>query len=180
MRIIGGELKGRQIVPPRNFSARPTTDFAKEGLFNTLSNIYDFEETVVLDLFSGTGGISLEFASRGCKSVTAVEMNVVHANFIKSTAAALKVNGLNVVRHNVFDFLNICRIKFDVIFADPPYDIDNLAGIPDKILNASILKEDGLLIFEHPAAFNFTSHQNFIKEKRYGNVHFTFFKILHQ
>ncbi len=180
MRISGGELRGRRINPPKNFAARPTTDFAKEGLFNTLANNYDFTEIAVLDLFSGTGSISLEFASRGCSSITAVEMNIAHANFIKSAAASLNISGLHVVRNNVFDFLTICRIKFDIVFADPPYDLDNLAAIPDKVLNASVLKDDGVIIFEHPAAFNFSKHPSFVKEKKYGNVHFSFFKNMQQ
>lgn len=176
MRIISGELRGKQILPPANYKARPTTDFAKEGLFNTLVNQYNFEEISVLDLFSGTGSISFEFASRGCQSVTSVEMNALHYNFIKSTASKFGVKGMHVVRQNVFDFLDICRLEYDIIFADPPYDIAGLEGIPDKILSAPILKSNGLLIFEHPAAFNFESNINFIREKKYGNVHFSFFE----
>ncbi len=175
MRIIGGIHRGRFIVPPKNFSARPTTDFAKEGLFNTLTNTYNFEEVSVLDLFSGTGGITYEFASRGCTSITSVEMNALHSNFIKSTITKLNLKGVHSVRHNVFDFLDICRLNYDIIFADPPYDIDNLAQIPNKILAANILKEGGVIIFEHPAAFSFKDHPNFVKEKKYGNVHFSFF-----
>ncbi len=176
MRIIGGEHKGKAIMPPKNFSARPTTDFAKEGLFNTLANQYDFSEISVLDLFSGTGGITYEFASRGCFNITSIEMNQIHSSFIKSTITKLGLKGVNLVRHNVFDFLEICRLSYDIIFADPPYDIEGLKGIPDKILAKGILNKEGLLIFEHPAAFNFENHPNFIKEKKYGNVHFTFFK----
>ncbi len=176
MRITGGELRGRQIVPPRNFTARPTTDFAREGLFNTLVNTYNFDEIAVLDLFSGTGSISFEFASRGCRAITAVEMNPTHAGFIKETIARLNITGMNIVRHNVFDFIPICRLKYDIIFADPPYNIANLAAIPHKILSGNLLKNEGILIFEHPAAFNFSEHDCFIKEKRYGNVHFSFFK----
>ncbi len=176
MRIIGGEYKGRQILPPKGFSARPTTDFAKEGLFNILTNMYNFEELSLLDLFSGTGSISFEFASRGCKSITAVEMNSLHYNFIKNTSAKLGIEGLHIIRHNVFDFLNICHLKYDIIFADPPYDIEGLASIPDKVISRSLLKEDGLFIFEHPSAFHFDKHPNFIKEKKYGNVHFSLFR----
>jgi len=175
MRIIGGEHKGRHILPPKTFNARPTTDFAKEGLFNTLANLYDFETITVLDLFSGTGGITYEFASRGCKNITAIEMNHIHSNFIKTTIAKLKLEGVNCVRHNVFDFLPVCRLKFDLIFADPPYEIEGLAGIPDKILSQGLLNTNGILIFEHPASFNFKEHPYFFKEKKYGNVHFSFF-----
>jgi len=175
MRIISGDLKGKQFTPPAGYKARPTTDFAKEGLFNILANQYDFPEISLLDLFSGTGSISFEFASRGCKEITAVEMNPLHYSFIKSTISKLGLDGVQVLRNNVFDFLSICRKSYDIIFADPPYDIAGLENIPDKILSYPILKEDGLLIFEHPAAINFKSNPRFIKEKKYGNVHFSFF-----
>lgn len=176
MRIIGGTLRGRSIYPPSNFEARPTTDFAKEGLFNTLSNEYDFSSCRVLDLFSGTGSISFEFASRGCRQIYSVEMNPLHASFIKKNASLLKIEGMNVVRHNVFDFLEICKLDFDIIFADPPYRLSDLDTIPDKIFLHPLLKEGGVFILEHPAAYSFTSHPHFIKEKKYGNVHFSFFE----
>jgi 16S rRNA (guanine(966)-N(2))-methyltransferase RsmD len=176
MRIIGGDLRGKQINPPANFMARPTTDFAKEGLFNILENMYDISALSFLDLFSGTGSISYEFASRGCSNITAVEMNNLHASFIKSTVAKLNLTGMSVVRHNVFDFLNICRMKYDIIFADPPYDIDGLATIPDKVISRSLLNADGIFILEHPASLNFGKHPNIFKERKYGNVHFSFFK----
>ena len=176
MRIIGGDLKGRAILPPSSFRARPTTDFAKEGLFNVLNNMVDFEELSVLDLFSGTGGISYEFASRGCTDIISIEMNPVHADFIKKSVAVLKIQGMQVVRHNVFDFLNICTKKFDLIFADPPYDIEGLDTIPDKIFSKNILNDNAIVIVEHPASYNFENHPNFKKMKRYGNVHFSFFE----
>lgn len=178
MRIIGGTLRGRYIIPPKGFNARPTTDFAKEGLFNTLANQYDFSKISVLDLFSGTGGISYEFASRGCPAITSVEMNPIHSRFIKETKKKYGLENINPVRHNVFDFIKICRLKFDLIFADPPYNITDLRLIPDKILNTDILNPEGILIFEHPSAHNFSQHPNFLKEKKYGNVHFTFFNAV--
>lgn len=176
MRIIGGSLRGKQIVPVKGLSARPTTDFAKEGLFNILSNSYDFEEISFLDLFSGTGSISFEMASRGCTNITAVEMNNLHSSFIKKSAADYKFEGFNVVRHNVFDFIEICRLSYDIIFADPPYDLDKLELLPDKILNGSILKEGGLFILEHSGSYSFDNHPNFLRCKKYGNVHFSFFE----
>lgn len=176
MRIIGGDLRGKPISPPVNYKARPTTDFAKEGLFNTLANQFDFSEISVLDLFSGTGSISFEFASRGCSSITAVEMNPLHSLFIKNTAAKFSlVKEIQVVRHNVFDFLGICNYQYDIVFADPPYDIAGFGNIPEKILSSPILKDGGILVFEHPAAFSFYSNPLFLKEKKYGNVHFSFF-----
>ncbi len=176
MRIIGGELRGKSIFPPENFKARPTTDFAKEGLFNILQNEYNFEDISVLDLFSGTGSISYEFASRGCKNITAVEMNPLHFKFIKENSKALKIEGIQVLRLNTFDFIQICKIKFDIIFADPPYNIEGLSELPKKILEKDILNPSGCLILEHPASFSFTKEERFFKEKKYGNVHFSFFK----
>lgn len=176
MRIIGGDLRGRTIVPPSGFKARPTTDFAKEGLFNTLTNMLDFESVSLLDLFSGTGGISYEFASRGCRDIVSVEMNPLHHSFIKKSVAALKISGMQVVRHNVFDFLEICTKHFDVVFADPPYDIAGLDTIPARVFEKGILNEDGILILEHPGTYNFESAPNFLKMKKYGNVQFSFFQ----
>lgn len=176
MRIIGGELKGKSILPPNGFMARPTTDFAKEGLFNVLINEFDLTSCRVLDLFSGTGSISYEFASRGCSEIFSVEMNPIHANFIKKSVAKLGIKGMQVVRHNVFEFIDICKIDFDIIFADPPYEIDGLDLIPDKIFQKGLLKGGGSLILEHPAKYQFDTHPRFVKEKRYGNVHFSFFK----
>ena len=176
MRIISGKYKGRHFDIPRSFKARPTTDFAKEGLFNMLINEFDLSECRILDLFSGTGSISYEFASRGCTEIYSVEMNPLHSSFIKKSAAKLGIKGMQVVRHNVFDFIEICKIDFDLIFADPPYDIDGLDTIPDKIFSKGLLREGGRLILEHPGSYNFESHPRFKKEKKYGNVHFTFFE----
>ena len=131
MRIIGGRLKGKTILPPQGYKARPTTDFAKEGLFNVLNNEYEMEGLQVLDLFGGTGAISYEFASRGASMVYCVEMLPLHANFIKSQAAKFGMNNLTVVRHNVFEFLEICHEKCDIIVADPPYALDDLPTLPD-------------------------------------------------
>ena len=121
MRIIGGRLKGQTIKLPVSYAARPTTDFAREGLFNILGNEYEFEDLKVLDLFGGTGAISYEFASRGASRVYCVEMSRDNASFIKTEAVRLGLDNVTMVRDNVFDFLPVCREKFDVIFADPPY-----------------------------------------------------------
>ena len=176
MRIIGGKLRGKTILPPQGYKARPTTDFAKEGLFNILNNEYEMEGLKVLDLFGGTGAISYEFASRGAERVYCVEMLPLHANFIKSQAAALGMKNLTVVRHNVFEFLEICHEKFDIIFADPPYALEGLANIPDKVFERDILHPGAYFILEHPEEFNFSEHQYFVKERKYGNVHFSFFE----
>ena len=165
-------------MPPPSFKARPTTDFAKEGLFNMLENSMDIASIRVLDLFAGSGGISLEFISRGCAWATCVEMNPAHARFIRDTVANLGLGSkIQVVRHNVFDFLKICTRKYDLIFADPPYDIPGLKNLPAKILDAGILAPGGLLILEHSAQYSFSEAPGFMKEKKYGNVHFTFFAV---
>lgn len=177
MRIIGGRLKGKTILPPSGYKARPTTDFAKEGLFNVLNNEYEMEGLQVLDLFGGTGAISYEFASRGASRVYCVEMLPLHANFIKSQAAKFALDNLTVVRHNVFEFLEICREKFDIIFADPPYALDDLDSLPDKVFSKDILHPGAYFILEHPEEHNFESHPYFVKEKKYGNVHFSFFEM---
>lgn len=176
MRIIGGTLKGKAIMPPTGYKARPTTDFAKEGLFNILCNEFCFDDISVLDFFGGTGSISFEFASRGCTDVICVEMNQVNANFIKKSAISLGLqNSIQVVHHNVFDFIPLCTRTFDIVFADPPYAIDGLDTIPDKVINKNMINDGGYLILEHPADYDFSSHPNFKKEKKYGNVHFSFF-----
>ncbi len=176
MRIIGGTLKGKTIMPPAGYAARPTTDFAKEGLFNILNNQVNFEDTVLLDLFSGTGSISAEFASRGAREIVSVEMNPSNARFISQTARSLGIRNMRVVKHNVFDFLEICTKKFNLIFADPPYALDGFDTIPNKVLDADILEDGGLFILEHSAANNFEQHPLFVKERKYGNVHFSFFQ----
>ena len=176
MRIIGGKLRGKTIMPPQGYKARPTTDFAKEGLFNILNHEYEMEGLQVLDLFGGTGAISYEFASSGAARVYCVEMLPLHANFIKSQAAKFGMDNLTVVRHNVFEFLEICREKFDLIFADPPYAIEGLADIPDKVFAKDILHPEAYFILEHPEEFNFESHPFFVMEKKYGHVHFSFFE----
>lgn len=179
MRIIGGTLRGRAINPPAGYEARPTTDFAKEGLFNSLDNEFFFDGLAVLDLFGGTGSISFEFASRGAGSVIAVEMNPVNAAFIRRTAASLGLaRTVQVVHHNVFDFIPICTKRFDIVFADPPYAIEGLDTIPDKVLSKGLVYDQGYLILEHPAEYNFAAHPSFVRERKYGNVHFSWFRPL--
>ena len=176
MRIIGGILKGKTVNPPLNYKARPTTDFAREALFNILDNEYEFDGLKVLDLFGGTGAISYEFASRGAGRVYCVEMARENAAFIRSEAARLGLKHVTAVHSNVFDFLPICREKFDIVFADPPYALDGLEGIPDKVFAAGILHPGAYFILEHGSEHSFTQHPRFKKEKTYGRVHFTFFE----
>ncbi len=178
MRIISGNLKGRRFSPPKSFKARPTTDFAKENLFNVLNNTYDFTNLKVLDLFGGTGSISFEFASRGADNITCVELNYNHFKFIISTAKKLGLEKIiHVIKGNAFKYVEKTNEKFDMIFADPPYDLQNSEKIPDLILKNELLnKEDGLLIFEHSGKVTFNDHPNFIENREYGKVIFTIFK----
>ncbi|MBQ5878840.1 MAG: RsmD family RNA methyltransferase [Alistipes sp.] len=176
MRIISGQLKGRTITPPRNLRARPTTDFAKENLFNVLQNLVDIEECDVLDLFSGTGSISYEFCSRGAKSVTSVEINAVHHNFIRKTAQELGLKNLYAVKANAFLYLKSCPKQFDLVFSDAPYDLEQAEEIIPLVLESQILKEDGIFVFEHSKEKNFSNHPLFWQLRSYGSVQFSFFK----
>ncbi len=176
MRIIGGKLKGKVILPPAGYQARPTTDFAKEGLFNILDNEYEFEDLKVLDLFGGTGSIAFEFASRGAARVYCVEMARENASFIKTEARRLGLDNVTMVRDNVFDFLPICRERFDLVFADPPYALEGLEKLPDLVFAADILYPERYFILEHGDEHSFVSHPRFVKERHYGRVHFSFFE----
>jgi len=176
MRIIGGRLKGRAVLPPAGYKARPTTDFAREGLFNVLDNEYEFQDLKVLDLFGGTGAIAYEFASRGAARVYCVEMARENASFIKTEAARLGLSNVTMVRDNVFDFLPLCREKFDIIFADPPYALEGLDTLPDRIFSQDILHPGCYFILEHGGEHSFAAHPRFKKEKVYGRVHFSFFE----
>jgi 16S rRNA (guanine(966)-N(2))-methyltransferase RsmD len=176
MRIISGTLGGRMINPPKNLRARPTTDFAKENLFNVLGNMVDFEEIDVLDLFAGTGSISYEFASRGAKSVTSVEINAVHYNFIRTTAKSFGLNNLHPVKANVFLYVKSCPKQFDVIFSDAPYDLEGSEQVVSDVFEKDLLKNDGILIFEHSKSLDFSTHPNFLRHRSYGSVQFSIFR----
>ena len=178
MRIIGGKYKGRRIVPPANLKARPTTDFAKEGLFNVLNNKIDFEGITVLDLFAGTGGISYEFVSRGVAQAHLIEKN--HNNFsgIKRIIKELELPNIKPIHIDVTAYLKTCNIKYDLIFADPPFDLTWIDELPDMILNANILNTDGLFILEHSGNKNFSNNPLFLEMRRYGEVHFSFFQTV--
>ena len=176
MRIVSGKFKGRRINPPRNITARPTTDFAKEALFNVLNNRVDFEEITVLDLFAGIGSISFEFASRGCESITTVEMNKHHATFIRKACVDLKIDSINLIQGDAFRFIKSGTAKFDLIFVDPPYQLPELPTIPDLIFEKELLKEEGVLILEHSSKIKFDTHPRFKEQRHYGSVNFSFFE----
>ncbi len=177
MRIIGGYLKSRTFNPGKNFRARPTTDFARENLFNILSNRYDFDNKNVLDLFAGTGSISFEFASRGCRDVTCVESDHVHFEFICSVIDKLGLKQVvKPLKKDVFTVIQKIDRKFDIIFADPPYDLRQIAELPDIIINGNILTNEGLFILEHGKRNDFSPHPHFLEKRVYGSVNFSFFR----
>lgn len=175
MRIISGTYRGKQIHPPKNLKVRPTTDFAKESLFNILIHQLDFEELDVLDLFAGTGSITYEFASRGARSVVAVEMTPPHFKFIQQSCRAMEMDQVTVIRGDAFQFLRKPVESFDLIFADPPYDHPRLGELPDLVFSTEILNDNGQFILEHPTSSTFTAHPRFFRHRKYGGVNFTMF-----
>lgn len=177
MRIISGSLKGRTFYPPTNAGMRPTTDMAREALFNILHNLINFDGKVVLDLFSGSGGMALEFVSRGVEYVYAVEKKAVLAKFIKETAERFNVDNLKVIQQDAYKLLLSYNIPTDIIFADPPYDLPGIEDLPDMIYKKrTILNEGGLFILEHNSAHSFSDHERFMQSRKYGKVHFTIFQ----
>jgi 16S rRNA (guanine966-N2)-methyltransferase len=176
LRIIGGKYKGRRIQPPSNFNARPTTDFAREGLFNVLNNRIDFESVTVLDLFSGTGSISYEFASRGAAAIHLIEKDMRHISGIKRIIRELNFENIKAIHIDVKAFLKTCTAKYDVVFADPPYDLTWLKDLPDLVSGSGVIKEDGFFILEHPKGLNFKDHDLFFEHRNYGGVNFSFFR----
>ena len=175
MRIVSGSLKGRRFSPPSNFKARPTTDFAKESLFNIISNHFDFEDIEVLDLFSGTGSISFEFASRGSRRIVLIENNPHHLRFIRGVISKLSIDYISSVRQDAFRFLKSTRDKFDIIFADPPYQMEGIERIPLMVASGNLLKNDGWLIVEHSKGIDLSMHKGYKETRSYGNVHFSIF-----
>ena len=175
MRIIAGKLRGRRLNPPQSLPVRPTTDMARESLFNILNNYVDYEVCSVLDLFAGTGAMSLEFVSRGVRDVTAIDINSQCVDFIKQSANQFAVSNLRVVRADVFDLLKRANRRFDIVFADPPYAIEGLTSLPDLVFAKDLLTEDGMFILEHPREYQFDEHPHFWQHRNYGKVNFTFF-----
>ncbi|MGF1586006.1 MAG: RsmD family RNA methyltransferase [Bacteroidales bacterium] len=176
MRIISGVYKGKRLYPGKSFKARPTTDFAKENLFNVLSNYFDFDDLEVLDLFSGTGSISYEFASRGCKSVDSVEINSRYHAYITKTAAELGQDQIKTYRADAFRFIKHTPRKYNLIFADPPYEMKDIDQIPVMVFESDILQEGGWLILEHGKDNEFSKNPNFRELRKYGSVHFSIFE----
>jgi 16S rRNA (guanine966-N2)-methyltransferase len=175
LRIIGGTHKGRVIQVPKGLPLRPTTDFAKEGLFNILANTVDIDDASVLDLFSGTGNISLEMASRGAKTVTSVDGNSKCAGFLRTVSKEMSFHQINTVKSDVFSFLKNVRARFNLIFADPPYDLENLPEIHSLIFQNKLLSPGGTLIIEHGPKTDLHLLQGFTQHRKYGHVNFSFF-----
>ncbi len=176
MRIIGGTLKGLRLNPPKNLPVRPTTDMAKEALFNILLNQVDFEGLRVLDLFSGTGNISLEFASRGAENVVSVDRSIQCVHYLKDSARLHKLEQIQVFKDDVFKYLQLETDQFDLIFADPPYDLNRIPEIPKVIFDKNLLIPGGLLIVEHQSLQNLSNHPAFVEQRTYGHSSFSFFK----
>jgi 16S rRNA (guanine(966)-N(2))-methyltransferase RsmD len=177
MRIIGGKLSRRVIKPPKNLPVRPTTDLAKESLFNILRHKTDFTGKNVLDLFAGTGSLTYEFASRGCATVLSIEKDYNCVQFIKDTIKSFEMTNVKVIRNDVFRFIRTTSYKFDIIFADPPYDHTDIENILPLIYENELLNDNGYLIIEHPPSIDFTGRTGFIEHRKYGHVNFSFFQF---
>ncbi len=177
MRVITGKYKGRHFDVPRTFKARPTTDFAKENLFNVLNGYIDWDEQPsALDLFAGTGSITLELLSRGCSQVISVEKDPMHYKFIKGIIDYLQDLNAVPVRGDVFKYLSQCRGRFDIIFADPPYVLKEIPELPDMVLERGLLNPEGVFVLEHGRDNDFSLHPRFVEHRTYGSVNFSLFQ----
>lgn len=177
MRIIRGKYGKRRFDVPKNITARPTTDFARENIFNVIENLTDIEGKSVCDLFAGTGAISFEFLSRGASEVTAVEMAQTQLGFLHSVKEKLGDENLKIIRGDVFKFIAGCFRAFDIVFADPPYDHKRFGEIPELILNSRMVKPESLVIIEHSRNFDFSELPGFEEQRVYGSVNFSIFRV---
>lgn len=177
MRIIRGKYGRRRFDVPTNISARPTTDFARENIFNVIENLVDLEGCTALDLFAGTGAISLEFLSRGCAHVTAVEKAATQYNFIRRVISQIGDPNITLLRGDALKYLDTAAEAFDVVFADPPYDMPGFAEIPLRILNSGAVKDGSLVIVEHSKAHDFSNLPGFFDHRQYGSVNFSLFRV---
>ena len=175
MRIVGGKYKGRRIAPPKGITARPTTDFAKEALFNILQHSIALEGIRVLDLFAGAGGISLEFLSRGAEEAISVEHDAALYTHLQRARRELDIQNWHVVKADVFTYLGSDRSKYDLVFADPPFHLEETQRLPALVREQDLLATGGLLIIEHPRGTDFSSDPWFDHCRKYSNIHFSFF-----
>jgi len=176
MRIISGSLKGKRFVPPRDFGGRPTTDYARESLFNILHHRLSFSEISFLDLFAGTGAFTYECFSRGATDLTAVEMNTSAARFIQAKCQEFHIAGANILRQDAFAFIASCRKQYDLVIADPPFAHARLQELPTLVFRQNMLVAGGWLVLEHDSSRIFENEDHFVEERRYGHVHFSFFQ----
>lgn len=176
MRIISGTLKGRVLPRFKSMGTRPTTDFGKEALFNILEHKIEIANCTFLDLFSGTGAISYELISRGASSGVCVDMSQASQTYRKKCIESLSIEHLKSLRRDVFKFISKCTKKFDIVFADPPYQLKNIIDIPHLIIDQGILVENGILIVEHPKDVDLSGHPHFVEMRNYSTVHFSFFR----
>jgi 16S rRNA (guanine966-N2)-methyltransferase len=176
MRIIGGRLKGLRLNPPNGLPVRPTTDLAKEALFNILQNQIDIEGMRVLDLFSGTGNLSLEFASREAAEVISVDKSIRCVHFLKDMARQHGLEQIKTYNADVFKFLELETEPYDLIFADPPYDLSRIPEIAKMVFSKKLLSADGILIIEHQSMQNLSNHPAFSEQRKYGHSSFSFFR----
>jgi 16S rRNA (guanine966-N2)-methyltransferase len=176
MRIIGGSLRGLRLNPPKNLPVRPTTDLAKEALFNILQNQIEFEDISVLDLFSGTGNISLEFASRGAEQVVSVDRSIQCVHYLKDISRQHGLSSIKVYKDDVFKYLQHETDHFDLVFADPPYDLNRIPDLPKIIFEKNMVLPGGLLIVEHQSMQNLSNHPAFVEQRKYGHSSFSFFR----
>lgn len=177
MRIIRGKFGRRRFDVPANITARPTTDFARENIFNVLENIVDFDGKDALDLFAGTGAVSFEFLSRECRSVTAVERAPTQQRFIQKVADELGTDNFTLVRGDALRFIANCPRRFDIVFADPPYDMKGFGEIPSKILSSRLVGPGSIVIVEHSRSYDFSALPGFSEHRVYGSVNFSIFRI---
>jgi len=175
MRIISGIYKSRRFPIPANFRARPTTDFARENIFNVIHNLMDLQGTTALDLFSGTGSIGFELISRGCNQVVCVEKDAYHIAFIRKVKDELQADGLVIIKGDAWGYIKTCNLTFDFIFADPPYTMKELGNVPQFILSHNLLKPGGIFVMEHPTAYDFSAIKGFNQRRIYGAVNFSLF-----
>lgn len=176
MRVITGKYKGKHFDVPRSFKARPTTDFAKENLFNVLRAYVDFEDTTAIDLFGGTGSISLELLSRGCTHVVTIEKDRQHFSFISQCKRQLNDEAWQPLQGDVLRFIERASEPFDLVFADPPYTLPELGELPERVMKSRLMKDNSLFVLEHGKDYDFSSRPDFVEHRAYGSVNFSFFK----
>ena len=177
MRIISGQFRGKKLIAPSNLPVRPTTDFAKTGLFNILNNYYSLEKISVLDLYAGTGNLSFEFASRGCNAITAIDKDAGCCSYMNKTAQQLSISKqLNILRSDVITYLKNSKTPVDIIIADPPYEETPASELVNLVFENQLLKPNGVFILEHSSAVDFSQLPHYLQTRKYGFVSFTFFE----